>query len=639
MLSRLIPLTLAPALAVAWPALAQEPAQGGNAPAIVDSDPAFSSSRIVDESALRYYASQKQTARVKAEIARLKRLYPGWTEPTDLDSIQPSPPEEAVLWDLFSAGRLDDLERAMAARRRADPAWRPSEELDRKFKRALFARRLRDANASGRPADVVALYRADPTGLDPSDVEAVWSVADALASIGQGDAAFDLYRSVLETSRDPGQRLATIQKALGKLSLADAEKLYAMGRPGPDGASEFASAATALTRARLAAFLHDEPAAEPSQADFSAYQAEVRRLNTVDQQSLVAWYLYKKRRFREALDWFKLAIGNRGDAMVAHGLAHTLRELGQDREAEEVAYAWRDGFVGNAVLFVDLLEAKLTQRNPPFVEAQRLERLSRLVLATNSGEGAQALGWYAYNSCQFDAAVEWFRRGVAWLPKEATVFGLALTFQRLRRQRDMLDLVNRYDGLFPSVVDLVIRDPAREQQPDPCGAAPPASVARAPEPAEPRREARGRPDPRRGAGAQVQSPELIARSEFPLAVPYGNPFRFPSPGTPRDVSIPGPYLREAPSTAPVPLVARRVPGADAMPYERLGFGLLPGYDGSDAVRPLQSPPPGTIWREEQTDRAAPSGRSSSNGAAIFDPPVARSLTGAPLLTSSTRRMP
>ena len=39
---------------------------------------------IVDESALRYYASQRQTDRVQAEIAQQRRRHPTWKVPTDL---------------------------------------------------------------------------------------------------------------------------------------------------------------------------------------------------------------------------------------------------------------------------------------------------------------------------------------------------------------------------------------------------------------------------------------------------------------------------------------------------------------------------------------------------------------------------
>ncbi|PJR07596.1 hypothetical protein CEJ86_33385, partial [Sinorhizobium meliloti] len=52
--------------------------EGARAPAILAVPGSSAAAGMVDESALRYYASQKQTARMKAEAARLKRLYPGW---------------------------------------------------------------------------------------------------------------------------------------------------------------------------------------------------------------------------------------------------------------------------------------------------------------------------------------------------------------------------------------------------------------------------------------------------------------------------------------------------------------------------------------------------------------------------------
>jgi cellulose synthase operon protein C len=45
----------------------------------------------VDESALRYFASQGDTRRVDAEIARLRALYPNWTPPSDLSQLSAGP--------------------------------------------------------------------------------------------------------------------------------------------------------------------------------------------------------------------------------------------------------------------------------------------------------------------------------------------------------------------------------------------------------------------------------------------------------------------------------------------------------------------------------------------------------------------
>ncbi|GEP05267.1 hypothetical protein [Methylobacterium oxalidis] len=588
---------------------------GARAPAILVDPDTSGSSGMVDESALRYYASQKQTVRMKAEIARLKRLYPGWTEPADLDSLQPSPPEEAPFWDLFTAGRFDDLRAAIAARRSLDPSWQPSEELARKLRRAEFRTRIK--GMAGRTADeVVAFYRADPSALDPADVESIWTIADALAASGASEDAFNLYKSVLDTSNDVGARLATIQKAMAHLKMDQAERLIALGRQDAEGRSEFDAIRIDITRARIAAFLHDEPAQALTLADLTAFQAYARKVGEPSQTGLLGWYAYKRRQFREALEWFKQAIARGGDAMVAHGLAHTLRELNMMREAEEVAYAWRDRFVGNEILFIDILERKLTLPSPPFIEPARIERYAKVVMASGSGEGAQGLAWYAYNSCQFDAALEWFQRAVAWMPGESTVFGYALTLQRLKRQRPYLETVNRYDGLFPKVVDMLFREdeggPPLACAPQP---APPARAAAAPPAQKPEPQIYGRvprPDASGVAARTDARPSAVQRGEFPLAVPLENPLRYPPASAQRALAEPvpaGTYARE-PATGPAPLVARRVAGAGTMPYERFGYALLPGDNGLDKPEGLASPPQGTLWQEQQAERTRSSAPES-----------------------------
>ncbi|WP_156311972.1 hypothetical protein [Methylobacterium platani] len=617
----------APALAA--PALAQAPeapvprvvyGDGARAPAIMVDPETSRTPGMVDESALRYYASQKQTARMKAEIARLKRLYPGWSEPPDLDSLQPSPPEEAPLWDLFTAGRLQDLRAAITARRSVDPAWQPSEELARKLRRAEFRSSVAAAS-SKNPEEIVALYRADPGALDPADVESIWTIADGLAATGATEDAFTLYKSVLDGNADAGARLATIQKAMAHLKMDQAERLIAMGRQDPSGTSEFDPIRLDITRARIAAFLHDEPAQTPTLPDLTAFQAYARKTAEPSQTGLLGWYAYKRRQFREALEWFKQAIARGGDAMVAHGLAHTLRELNMTREAEEVAFAWRDRFVGNELLYIDLLERKLTLASPPFIEPARIERYARVVNATASGEGAQGLAWYAYNSCQFDAALEWFQRAVAWMPSESTVFGYALTLQRLKRQRPYLEVVNRYDGLFPKVVELLFRE-SQGGPPLPCavqGAPPPAGRAAPAPAAAPRPEPQasyGRvPRPDAAGGRAEAVPQAVQRGEFPLAVPLDNPLRYPPAGL-AQAAAPGSYAREPAAPAP-PLVARRVPGAGAMPYERYGYALLPGYNGLDKPEGLGTAPPGTLWQEQQAER----GRSAAPESVRFSVPA------------------
>ena len=81
------------------------------------------------------------------------------------------------------------------------------------------------------------------------------------------------------------------------------------------------------------------------------------------------------------------------------------------------------------------------RRRPPYIEPARLARYAAVTMESASGEGAQGLGWYAYNSCQFDVARFWFERAVAWFPKEATVYGYVLTLRRLRKHKEALELL------------------------------------------------------------------------------------------------------------------------------------------------------------------------------------------------------
>jgi tetratricopeptide (TPR) repeat protein len=602
-----------------------KPAMGKSAPAPQASD------EPVDESALRYYASLRQTARVEAETRRLQRLHPGWKIPDDLYAVTPGGIDEAPLWDLFAADRLDDLRAAIDARRAADPGWRLSDDFARKLQRKEVRAKIMAGAKTGRWLDVANLVTAeDPAAIDEKDVEALWTVAAAYAQTSQPGKAVAVYQSILNTSDDPNQRIATIQKAMSTLRMTDAEKLIAMARPKAEGRSEFEAVAVDITRARISAFLHEEWAAEVTAADLRGFQDYARGVDDPNQAGLVAWWYYKRRDLRDALEWFKLSLERGGDAMIAHGLAHTLRRLGMLREAEEVAYAWREPLVNNAILFIDLLETDLTKEVPPYIEPERIARYAQVTLSGSSGEGAQALAWYAYNSCQFDVALEWFQRAVAWFPKEATVYGYALTLRRLKRQKDYLEIVNRYDGLFPKVVELLFPEEPPDQPPTACeqktdpkrpdarssGDARAQPFVAPPEAQQPlwgrvpKPFAAGQP----GLPGQPGEAPALKRNEFPLQVASENPLRFAAarPGGETGAAAVG-FARER-AGAP-PLVARRVPGVAAMPYERFGYALLPGWDGADQPTwpPASARPPasGTVWAQEMGIGRPTGGRAGS----------------------------
>ncbi len=633
MLRGLIPRALATSLLVA-PSLAS-----GQAP---PPKPAL------DEAALRYFASQGQTDRVASEARRLRRLDPAWRMPDDLYATRPGRPDEGYLWALYGQNRMDDLATAIALRKAAEPQWSPSDDLAAKIKtRKLRASIMALAKQEDWHA-IVASLKESGIAWAKSDAEVLWIIAEAYARENDCGEAFIVYRSILADRSDVNERRATIEHAIAFIPMAYTEKLIAMGRKGAsakDGLGEFEPIAIDITRARISAFLHDEPAVQVSDAELSRFQDFVRDAADPNEPGLVAWYAFKRRDYPRALEWFKLAIGHGGDAMIAHGLAHTLRKLDMKREAEEVAYAWREPLVNNSILFIDLLEEDFTKEQPPFIEAERIARYARVTMETESGEGAQALGWYAYNTCQYPLALQWFERANAWLPKEATTYGLALAFQRLRRAKEFREIVNRYDGLFPKTVALAFDDGIRKppplcesnaRQPSAPPREPAVLTRRSgpdwtgrtmadtlkPEPAvargwAPRPQAtdygRARvPSPDAAAGLIAALPPLVKKTQFPVAVAPENPLRFSALRT---------VAREEPAhdarfgTTTPPLVARRVPGVGAMPYERYGFELLPGWDGTrQASSPTAAdldPPVGTLWalqrslRDGETSRLKP----------------------------------
>lgn len=587
-----------------------------------------------DETALRYYAAQNQTKRVEIELQRLRRLYPYWSPPETLvEPASASGEDEQPLWDLFGADRMDELRAAIEQRSRLEPDWRPSRDLTDKIARKEMRVRLLGMWNSGNLSAMIEAVRNDGFGGARADIDLQWTVAEAYARMKQTGEAVNIYRSVLRSTADPNERVATVQKAMETLRISDVEPLFGEFRADAGGRSELSPIAIDITRARVSAYLHDERAERIPDAEFKVFEEYARGVNEFNQAGLVAWYHLKNKSHRQSLDWFKLALERGGDAMVAHGLASALRELGLKREAEEVAFAWREPLINNAILYIDVMESELTEPVPPQIEPERLMRYAQVTIDLASGEGAQALGWYAYNTCQYESAYEWFQRAVAWYPKEGSVLGLMLAAQRTKRTKEVYELANRYDGLFPRVLGVIFPD-GYQRPPSPCemiaaGARAPAGFA--PQPA---RAATGPSAQRHAFGAGPfpslpgqqpsgqnfwRPPALVpvandqmpkfARDEFPAAVNLENNRRFASSGKLMGQPMKTPVLpagqRSLRAEAPVaaPLVARRVQGVGPMPYERWGFSLLPGANGQtapDAPHSAQAAPPGTVWASEPT---------------------------------------
>jgi cellulose synthase operon protein C len=107
------------------------------------------------------------------------------------------------------------------------------------------------------------------------------------------------------------------------------------------------------------------------------------------------------------------------------------------------------------------------------------------------------------------------------------------------------------------------------------------------------------------AGAIARAMRRVARADFPISVSPENPLRFATRASmPLDRAGRPALAFRTDRRLSGPLVARRVPGVDAMPYERLGIALLPAWNGATTVKiqnaSYYSAAVGTIWSEENS---------------------------------------
>lgn len=410
----------------------------------------------VDESALRYFASQGDTRRLEAEIARLKALYPDWTppDPNALTAPAGGDPELDRIWRLIGEGRLSEARSAIAARSAADNLWQPPQSMLDQLASAEAARRLVNASDGQQWATVLAIATETPALLTCGNVDALWRVAEAFAKTDKADRARDAYRYILVNCSDPAERLATVQKASTLLPDSHVRDLLSLERTGPDGKGEFAAIRADLARNRVGKASQD-----PTSAVEADELAEVERLaregSSADDALILGYYLLSHGEPAKSLEWFRRAADRDAGARAAEGNALALIELDRFGEAEAAAEPFRAATPANRKVYLTAVTALLSQTPPPRLDPPVLARMTLAVSEARDAIGAQALGWYAYNIGQTRTAAQWFSKGLSWDSNlEPAAFGLALSRQRLRDRAGLQALASEWAGRSERIADL-----------------------------------------------------------------------------------------------------------------------------------------------------------------------------------------
>lgn len=448
---------------------------------------------VVDESALRYFAAHGDTARLQAEISRLRALYPTWTPPTDpLAGRTTTDSQLESMWALYAQGRYEEVRQAIAARQAREQGWQPPADLLDRLKLAEARATLTAASNSKDYDNVIRIAADNPSLLTCSEVDVLWRLAEAFARTDKQSRARDAYLYVLNTCDGAAERFATVQKASELLPPAMVDELLAKERTVANGQPEFEPLRDDLAR-RYIGEANDDPkiTVDPK------YVTRVEQLagkGAAPDQLLIAWYDYRHDNLGGAERWFRQAFGKAPEASSAEGLALTLIRQKSPLEAESVLYKWRDTSDETRAAYLAAVANLLAIDPPPVLPDDVLARMAPPVISARNAPAAQQFGWYARAMRQPKTAAEWFAAALAWKPDdESSAYGLALTRFDLGDKAGLAQLQRQWGERSARIMEV----------------GRPATAQRAPLP--------GTRPPESALVAQPQSPGLVRREMQPAS--------------------------------------------------------------------------------------------------------------------------
>ncbi len=410
---------------------------------------------VVDESALRYFATRGDTARLQAEIARLKALYPNWTPPADPTAAGPtSDPQLDGIWQLYATGRYSEARKAIADRQAAETGWQPPANLTEMLDLAEARQRLVNASDLKQYNAVLGVAAENPGLLTCSEVDVLWRVAEAFARTEKPSRARDAYGYVLTNCQNPAERLATVQKASTLLPIEMMEDLLSREKPGPDGQLEFEPVKDDLARQFVAKAGEDPKVTVPP-----AYLSRMERLAETNKLAsdalLLGWYNVGREKMDDAEKWFRRAREAEDSASASEGLALALVARGEPREAEDIMFKWRNSSDGARATYLAAAANLLALDPPVALEPDVLQRIATETVAQKDAATAQEFGWYSRAFQQPQMAQQWFSTALQWKPEdEPSAYGLALTYQELNNLAEVRRLQSQWGDKSQRILEI-----------------------------------------------------------------------------------------------------------------------------------------------------------------------------------------
>ncbi|TWF59020.1 hypothetical protein [Neorhizobium alkalisoli] len=445
---------------VNMPAAAARPTSLNAAPAAAPQPPSASAAEegasTVDETALRYYATQRDLKRLGAEIRRLKALYPTWEAPEDLFD-PPTNISEQPLWEMFGRGDFAGVHNEVARLQGDNPNWKPSADLQTKLALAEIRTLMQRSFAQRNWPQVVELAESTPALMVCQDMNSIWLTAESLARTQDFARSFELYKYVLSNCSNRDERLATVQKASLLLPEAGFSSLVAMGRPLANGSPEFESVSLDPLRNRMGSIAQGTPTTGAINADQLQRLADyTQKTQSAPDASLFGWYYYSQKSWEASYQWFSFANQVSSDAKSLEGMILNMRNL--DHEVEAMALAKKNLELTPEItkIYIELMADQMTDEKPPVFKSEDLKQFETLVLEHESALGTQALGWYMLSQKNTADASRLFDKSVSFEPTEGGVVGQAVIASRAKRWSAVSAIKSKYGARFEGLSDVTV---------------------------------------------------------------------------------------------------------------------------------------------------------------------------------------
>lgn len=420
-----------------------------------------------DVHALRYYAKNGDNQRYQLELERLRRIYPGYEPPADL--LSDPVDENQALWDLYGSGDFETLQTKIEERRETDPTWTPdlqlSAELRRRDDRSELVAAFREFNFDR----VKELADANPALINPDDPEVVWAIAETFAMEKDYAAANEAFRFAVNTAKTPEVKAGALQKAAQHMPIADSSALYEAELAENAGEPIVRDIQIGYARGlviRSNQYGYDFP---PQYVDIIDQFLRTAMENEWQQDiDMLSWTLYNQKKYRASLALFTKSLELEESLKTVEGQLLSMKFLDMIDQARPIATRYRDQSTDIAALYLNLWAPELLTSEPRALDPSFIQTYAMTTTELSSGEGAEALGWYAFNVRQYPVAHAWFSKAMEWEPTETAAYGLVL-IASIEKNRDEFDRLRALYGVeYASVLEVqyeeVIQQAAASQQ-------------------------------------------------------------------------------------------------------------------------------------------------------------------------------